>query len=43
MKSPMYDVVKLMFDGHIDVKPYVELKAVTEDEYKEITGIDYAS
>ena len=43
MKSSMYDFVKLMFEYDIDIKPYVELKAVTYDEYKEITGVDYAS
>ena len=43
MKSPMYDFVKLMFKGHIDVKPYVELKVITEYEYQKITGTDYAA
>lgn len=43
MKSAMYDFVKLMFEGRIDIKPYVVLKAVTEDEYKEITGVKYSA
>ena len=42
----MFDFVKIMFDAGMPasmLKPYVELKAVTYDEYKEITGTDYAA
>lgn len=39
----MFDFVKLMFDGGIDIKPYVVLNSITEDEYKTITEIDYTS
>lgn len=37
----MFDFVKLMFEGGMDIKPYVVFNSINEDEYKEITGTDY--
>lgn len=36
----MIEFVKLMFSWGCDIKGYVG-SAITEDEYKEITGTDY--
>ena len=39
----MVDFVKLMFEGGMDIKPYVVYSAITEDQYKDITGTIYTA
>lgn len=39
----MFDFVKQMFGWGFDVKQYVALASITADEYKTITGTDYAA
>lgn len=39
----MFDFIKLMFAGGCDIKQYVVLNTITADQYKEITGTDYAA
>jgi len=34
----MYDFVKTMYSWGIDIESYLELGAITEEEYQEITG-----
>jgi len=38
----MFDFVKQMFEWGCDIKQYVVLASITADEYKSITGTDYA-
>lgn len=42
----MFDFVKIMFDAGMPasmLKPYVGLEAISEEEYKTITGEDYTA
>lgn len=39
----MFDFIKQMFDWGCDIKQYVVLNTITADQYKEITGTDYAA
>ena len=39
----MRDFVKQMYEWGCPIEGYVESKAITPDEYKQITGNDYAA
>jgi uncharacterized XkdX family phage protein len=39
----MFDFVKQMYSWGCDIKQYVVLNAITANQYKEITGTDYAA
>lgn len=39
----MIDFVKMMFNARCDIAPYVAIGTITADDYKQITGNDYAA
>ena len=39
--SPMFNFIKILSFHNCDISPYVNLKAITNDEFKELTGKDF--
>lgn len=39
----MYEFIKIMFALHCPIEGYVVYKAITPEQYKEITGKDYVA
>lgn len=38
-----FEFVQQIFEWGMDIKNYVKFGSITADQYKEITGVDYAA